>query len=80
MAEIERQRHGAIQDTGNPVLDSTINLLMNWPCNNNFQLEQIAQVHEKIAELYEREPKQADPTKRKTLREMERDAKEVGAR
>jgi hypothetical protein len=52
----DRQRHGAIQDTGNPVLDTTINLLMNWPSNINFSLKQVAEVHETIQQLYLKEP------------------------
>jgi hypothetical protein len=47
---------GAIQDTGNPVLDSTINLLVNWPSPLNPSAEFIREVHGMIAELHAKEP------------------------
>lgn len=38
---IERQKHGAVQDTNNPVLDSTVNIVMNL--NGVLHLEAIAE-------------------------------------
>ncbi len=47
---------GAIQDTGNPVLDSTVNLLMNWPSPLNPGPEFIQEIHDLLAELHSKEP------------------------
>ena len=81
MAESKRQRHGAIQDTGNPVFDSTINLLMNWPCDMAIDLEMIATIHSKIAEIYAKEPKPEGVRRRpQTLSQMREKVDDVGAR
>jgi len=80
MADAKRQRHGAIQDTGNPVLDSTINLLMNWPCDLGLHIEDLPKIHEAVADLYEKEPKRANPPERKSIAQMQRDAQAAEAR
>ena len=76
----ERQRHGAIQNTNNPVLDSTVNLIMNWPINCNFTPENIKELHEIISDLYAAEPMRRNTTesrpKPKSLAQMKREAEE----
>jgi hypothetical protein len=49
-------RGGACQDTGNPVLDSTVNLLANWPCEFHPDKEYIKQLHAVLLELHAAEP------------------------
>lgn len=49
-------RSKSFQDTGNPVLDSTVNLLANWPSEVNPSLDVIRQLHGVVLELYEKEP------------------------
>lgn len=56
------RRHGAIQDTGNPVLDTTANLIMNWPCDINFQAPAIEALHATVAQLLAKEPRPGKST------------------
>lgn len=44
-----------VQDTGNPVLDSTVNLLMSKP-NYSLAPDHLREVHKVILELLELEP------------------------
>jgi hypothetical protein len=50
MAETARQSYGA-QDTGNPVLDSVVNIMAGWG-----RADLIREVHAVLLELAEKEP------------------------
>jgi hypothetical protein len=74
MSETKTSR-GAVQNTGNTVFDSTVNLLMNthFPWNT----ETIPQVYEALLDIYEREVerKQSGGTKRVSMSELQERAK-----
>jgi hypothetical protein len=63
---------GGVQDTGNPVFDATVNVAMSMPVASQAWLREI---HATLLELYEKEPKRANPAKRRTLTQFQDDAK-----
>lgn len=65
--QVVRSRGGAIQDTGNYVLDTTVNLIMNFPVAANFSPEAIREYYETIEQLYLHELER-DRGKRKSLK------------
>jgi hypothetical protein len=61
-------RSGAIQDTGNTVLDSTINFAMN--CGYRLEAKHLPEIHKVVSELYAKEPKRSKGQSAETLGEL----------
>jgi hypothetical protein len=71
-----RPRVAAVQDTGNPVFDATVNLAMGAGiCGVN----SLKQIHQTMLELYEQEPKPA-PKKSRAFQPAVDSVEELGAR
>jgi hypothetical protein len=70
---------GAVQNTGNPVFDATVNLLMNR--NYSLAADSINGIHKALLDIYEQEPLRNKPKpKSRSLQQMKQDAEEIGAR
>lgn len=59
------------QDTGNPVLDSLINLLSAWGRKSD---EDVRAIHATLKELYEQEPRREVSRKRVSAEALQRRA------
>lgn len=54
MADKSFSRGGAVQDTGNPVFDATVNILMN--AHTHWTVDNITELHQAVVTIYQREP------------------------
>jgi hypothetical protein len=73
-----RLQGGSVQNTGNPVFDATVNIAMNMnhlPSNKTFQ-----ELHQCLLELYQQEPKRANPPERKSIAQMQQEARDLESR
>ncbi len=72
MSELKKISSGAVQNTGNPVFDATVNILMNT--HVYYSVDAVALLHKALLEIYEQEPiKPSQP--RLSMQEMAERAK-----
>lgn len=64
----ERVKSGAVQDTGNPVMDTTANIIMN--IDASWTREQMIATHEIVRGFFEQEPNRVNKKKPQTMAQM----------
>lgn len=69
---------GVVQNTGNPVFDATVNMVINLHYVPNSEV--INGIHGCLLEIYAKEPKRANPPTVKSIVQMQREAQEADAR